>query len=227
MSPFIVRSNRLLQAPLGLVPRILLVVSAALLVLTYVTPLWDMTMFAPQYGEGLRLHIYSHQLVGGNGGNDIKEINLLNHYIGMHDLTQESFKEFLWMPFIIGALGLLFLRAAVFGTIGHLVDVTMMFVYFGLFSLYSFAHKLWVYGHDLAPNAPVKVAPFMPPAFGGRQIANFEVYSYPGPGSYAFAAVGLALVAGLVHAWRTDRRLRDEVAGADAGEGRGRPAETA
>jgi hypothetical protein len=222
MRPFIVKSNRFLQAPLGLVPRSLLVVSAALLVLTYVTPLWDMTMFAPQYSDGLRLHIYSHQLVGGNAGNDIKEINLLNHYIGMHDLTQESFKEFLWMPFIIGALGLLFLRAAVFGTIGHLVDVTMMFVYFGLFSLYSFAHKLWVYGHELAPNAPVKVPAFMPPAFGGKQIANFEVYSYPGVGSYAFAAVGLALVGALVFAWVTDRRMRLEVIEGKGGEDRAR-----
>jgi hypothetical protein len=203
MRPFFAKSHRILQAPLGAGPRALLVLAALLLVFTYLLPLWDMTMFAPQYGNGLRLHIYSHELVGGNGGQDLKEINLLNHYIGMHELSQQSFTEFLWMPFIIGALGLLFLRAAVFGTIGNVLDVTVMFVYFGLFSLYSFAHKLWIYGHELAPNAAVKVPGFMPPAFGGRQIANFEVYSYPGAGSYAFLAVGLALVAALVLAWRS------------------------
>jgi hypothetical protein len=203
MKPFLVKSHRILQAPLGAGPRALLVLAALLLVLTYLLPLWDMTMFAPQYGNGLRLHIYSHELVGGNGGQDLKEINLLNHYIGMHELSQQSFTEFLWMPFIIGALGLLFLRAAVFGTIGNVLDVTVMFVYFGLFSLYSFAHKLWLYGHELAPTAPVKVPGFMPPAFGGRQIANFEVYSYPGAGSYAFLAVGIALVAALLLAWRS------------------------
>jgi hypothetical protein len=223
MKPLVVRSNRFLQAPLGLTPRILLVVTALLLVLTYVLPLWDMTMFAPQYGGGLRLHIYSHQLVGGNGGQDLKEINLLNHYIGMHDLSPESFTEFLWMPFIIGALGLLFLRAAVFGTIGHLVDVIVMFAYFGLFSLYSFAHKLWLYGHELAPGAAVKVPGFMPPAFGGKQIANFEVYSYPGAGSYAFLAVGLALVAALALAWRTYRQMRGAAIEGEGGAEGARP----
>jgi copper chaperone NosL len=221
MRPFVAKSNRLLQAPLGVAPRLLLVVAALLLVLTYVLPLWDMTMFAPQYGGGLRLHIYSHQLVGGNGGQDLKEINLLNHYIGMHELSEQSFTEFMWMPFIIGALGLLFLRAAVFATIGHLVDVTVMFAYFGLFSLYSFAHKLWAYGHELAPDAAVKVPGFMPPAFGGKQIANFEVYSYPGAGTYAFLAVGAALVAALVVAWVTDRRTRGV---AMAGEASHQPA---
>jgi copper chaperone NosL len=217
MKPFLVKSHRILQAPLGAGPRALLVLAALLLVLTYLLPLWDMTMFAPQYGNGLRLHIYSHELVGGNGGQDLKEINLLNHYIGMHELSEQSFTEFLWMPFIIGALGLLFLRAAVFGTIGHLVDVTVMFVYFGLFSLYSFAHKLWVYGHELAPDAAVKVPGFMPPAIGGKQIANFEVYSYPGLASWALAGTGLALVLAVSLGARAARRARLAAEAAGAG----------
>ena len=37
---------------------------------------------------------------------DLREINVLNHYIGMKDLVNESFTEFQWMPFVIGALGL-------------------------------------------------------------------------------------------------------------------------
>ena len=106
-------------------------------------------MFAPQYPEGLRLDIYSYTLVGGNNGQDVKEINVLNHYIGMHDLVNESFTEFKWMPFVIGALGLLVLRAVVHGTVAALVDVTMLFVYFGAFSLWSFGYKLYRYGHDL------------------------------------------------------------------------------
>ena len=72
-------------------------------------------MFAPQYGDGLRLDIYSYSSQGGNGGQDLKEINLLNHYIGMRDLAEEDFREFKWMPFVLGALALVFLRAAVVG----------------------------------------------------------------------------------------------------------------
>jgi hypothetical protein len=112
------------------------------------------------------------------------------------------------MPFVVGGLGLLFLRAAVFGKVSHLVDVVVMFLYFGAFSLWSFAYKLYRYGHDLLPTAAVKVDPFMPPLFGHKQLANFEVYSYPGPGSYALLAVTLMLLAGVVLAWRQRGRGR-------------------
>jgi predicted tellurium resistance membrane protein TerC len=99
----------------------------------------------------------------------------------------------------------LLLRATVLGTVKELVDATMVFVYFGGFSLWSFAFKLYRYGHDLAPNAAVKVAPFMPPVFGYQQIANFEVYSYPRAGSYVLMTVGLLLIAAIWLAWRQRR----------------------
>src|SRR5215510_5378050 len=80
--------TRLLDAPIGALPRVLLVVAALCLVPAWFFPLWNMTMFAPQYPDGLRLHIYSHELAGGNGGQDVREINVLNHYIGMRDLQE-------------------------------------------------------------------------------------------------------------------------------------------
>lgn len=206
MRPFIEKSTRTLRHPLGIGPRGLLLVAALLLVPTYVSPLWQLTMYAPQYQSGLRLDIYSYKLEGGNHGQDVKEINILNHYIGMRDLTPEDFTEFKWLPFVIGAVGLLVLRAMVFGTVGHVLDVSVLFVYFSLFSLWSFAYKLWSYGHNLDPHAAVKVAPFMPPVFGGQQIANFEIYSYPALGSWALAAAAVVLFAALALSWRTAGR---------------------
>ncbi|MEX0880324.1 MAG: hypothetical protein WEF99_07010 [Thermoanaerobaculia bacterium] len=199
------RGNRFLAQPLEAGPRLLLLVAALLLVPTYLAPLWKMTMFAPQYPEGLRLEIYSYKLEGGNGGQDVKEINLLNHYIGMKDLSTAEFTEFKWIPFVVGMLALLILRAPVQGRMGDLIDVFVLYVYFGLFSLWSFGYKLYAYGHDLAPTASVKVAPFMPPLFGHKKLANFEVYSYPAAGSYALAAVTVVLFVALVLAWREAR----------------------
>ncbi len=199
------RANRYLSLPLDLGPRGLLLLTALLLLPTYFLPLWRMTMFAPQYPGGLRLGIYSYKLKGGNAGQDVKEINILNHYIGMKDLSTEDFTEFKWMPFVVGALGLLFLRAAVLGRVATLLDLFVVFVYFGAFSLWSFAYKLYRYGHDLAPTASVRVAPFMPPLFGHKKLANFEVYSYPAAGSYALAAVAVVLGAALYLAWRESR----------------------
>jgi hypothetical protein len=200
------RINRFLDAPLDLGPRILLVVAFLCLVPTYFAPLYDLTMFAPQYQDGLRLHIYSYRLEGGHGGQDAKEINLLNHYIGMRHLDAEDFTEFKWLPFVIGILGLLFLRAAVMGKITHLVDVLVLYVYFGAFALWSFVYKMYWYGHHLDPDAAVRVAPFTPPLFGYKKLANFEVYSYPAIGSYALTAVALCLVVAFVLAWQKARR---------------------
>jgi hypothetical protein len=200
-----IRSDVFLQQRLGGRSRAMLVTAAAAVLLVYFLPLWNLTMFAPQYPQGLRLNIYAFELVGGNGGQDLKEINLLNHYIGMRDLAAADFTEFYWIPFVVGALALLTLRAAVFGRMEHLVDVLVLNGYFAAFSLWSFAHKLYLYGHELSPSAAVKVAPFMPPVFGGRQIANFEVYSYPGLASYALgAAMLLLIVAAVLTAWREE-----------------------
>jgi len=204
--------NRFLDAPLDVAPRILLVLAFLCLLPTYVTPLYNLTMFAPQYQNGLRLDIYSYKLVGGNEGQDTKEINILNHYIGMKDLTAADFTEFKWMPFIIGMLGLLFLRALVHGRLGDLLDVAVLYVYFALFSLWSFGYKLYSYGHNLDPTASVRVDPFMPPLFGHKKLANFEVYSFPAAASYALAAVAVVLLIALVLAWREARREEREEA---------------
>ncbi|MGE5277701.1 MAG: hypothetical protein ACM3SU_11950 [Acidobacteriota bacterium] len=199
------RSSRFLETPLEIAPRALLLAAVLLLLPAYLTPLWKMTMFAPQYPDGLRMQIYSYKLAGGHGGQDIREINVLNHYIGMHELSTAEFTEFKWIPFVVGGLALLLLRAVVLGRMGTLVDLLVLYLYFGLFSLWSFGYKLYSYGHDLAPTASVKVPPFMPPLFGYRKLANFEVYSYPAAGSYSLAAVAVLLGAALVLAWRQGR----------------------
>jgi hypothetical protein len=206
MQALFARLNQSLARPIGAAPRAMVLASALLLVAVYLFPLWNLTMFAPQYPEGLRLDIYSYKLEGGNGGQDVKEINILNHYIGMRDLAAEDFAEFKWLPFIVGALGLLYLRAAVMGTVGGLVDVLVLNIYFSAFALWSFGYKMYAYGHNLAPTAAVKVPPFMPPMFGAKQLANFEVYSYPQAASYAMGLSSLLLAAALVVGWRQARR---------------------
>ena len=197
--------NRHLDIRLGLTPRLLLLAAAGLLAVALLLPLWNLTMFAPQYPDGLRMDIYSYELKGGRGGQDVREINLLNHYIGMKDLDAAEFTEFKWIPFAVGAFGLLFLRTAVLGKMAHLVDVVVLYLYFGLFSLWSFAYKMYWYGHHLSPTAAVKVDPFTPPLFGYKKLANFEVYSYPAVGSYTLAAVAVVLAAALYLAWRQSR----------------------
>jgi len=52
----------------------------------------------------------------------------------------------------------------------------------------------------------------MPPLFGHRKLANFEVYSFPAVASYALAAAGAAVLAALFLGWREARRSEKQEA---------------
>lgn len=171
--------------------RLLLVAGAVLTAIAIFLPLWQIHLVAPQYQEGLDMYIHSHKLEGGNEGQDIKEINTLNHYIGMQPLQEEDFTEMRFIPFLLGGFALLALRAAVFGKIGAAIDVFVLFTYFGAFSMWRFYYRLYTYAHDLDPKAPVDIDPFMPALIGKNEIANFTQYSYPREGSIVLLGAAL------------------------------------
>ena len=161
-------------------------------------PLWRITMFANQFPEGLRLSIFSYKLVGGANGADLEGINILNHYIGMRDIAAADFVEMKFIPFALGVFFLLSLRTVVFARVRDLVDLVVLLVYFSLFSFGAFWYRMHSYGHHLNPEAPIKVAPFTPPLFGHQHLANFDIYSFPGIGSFLLLGTAACLLAVLV-----------------------------
>ena len=173
------REARFLDRALNPLSRLLLLAVAGLFVATAFLPLWRITLIAPQYEEGLRVSIYSYKLVGGNDGQDLVEINNLNHYIGMRALVQSDFVEMKWMPFALGLFALIALRSAVHGRMSQVVDLFALFTYFGMFSMGLFYYRLYTYGHNLDPKAPMTIEPFTPMLIGKNQIANFVQYSFP------------------------------------------------
>jgi len=209
MDKIIQKANSFFETPIDLKSRIVIVVAALMLVPTYFFPLWDLELYSNQFPDGLVLNIYSHKLEGGKSANrdDLKEINSLNHYIGMRPLVEDDFTEFKWIPFVIGGVVLLSFRVVVLGKMSKLVDLFVLFTYFGIFSLWSFYHKLYLYGHDLDQTAAVKVPPFTPPMFGHVTMANFEVYSFPQLGSYFMAVVPVLL---LLSMWLSRRAALKE-----------------
>jgi hypothetical protein len=163
--------------------RLLMVLSAALLVAAIFLPLWQIHLEAPQYPDGLDLYIHSYTLDAGNRGQDLDEINTLNHYIGMAPIEEEDFPEMTFIPFFLGGFALLSLRSAFFGTVKSAIDTLVLFVYFGAFSMWRFYHQLYTYAHNLDPTAPMDIDPFTPVLIGWKQIANFTQYSFPREGS--------------------------------------------
>lgn len=196
MQRYIEKATSFFETPIDLRSRVLIIVAAILLMPTYFLPLWNMTLYSNQFPDGLSLDIYSYKLEGAKTPNrdDLKEINSLNHYIGMRELKEDDFTEFKWIPFVLGGTILLAFRVVVLGKMSKLVDLFVLFTYFGLFSLWSFYHKLYLYGHELDKTAAIKVAPFSPPMFGHQTMANFEIYSYPGLGSYFMAILPAVLL---------------------------------
>ena len=206
------RFSSVLDRPLSGRSRLLVAAAVLVLIPTFFLPLWHMNFWAQQYPEGLDLYVYSHALVGGDQGNDLTEINVLNHYIGMDELREEDFTELKWIPLVIGLIGVLTLRSAAIGTLKTLLDVVVISAYFGGFSLWSLWYKLDFYGRHLDPRAAVQVDPFTPPVFGHKLVGQFEVWSYPAIGTYFLVAFGLFLLGGFYLTWR-----------GTAGDGEGRP----
>lgn len=197
-----------LEKPLPLVSRLIALIGALILILAFFYPLWNMTFYSNQYTDGLVLDIYAYHLEGGKTANrdDLREINSLNHYIGMRPLLESDFGEFTWLPFAFGGLILLTLRAVVLGKMSKLIDVLVIFIYFSAYSFWSFYYRLYSYGHHLDPTAAIKVPPFTPPLFGTAQVGNFTVYSYPDIASFALAAFGVLLAIAVFWTWWSSRR---------------------
>jgi hypothetical protein len=168
-----------LDRPLFGWSRIFLAALVIPLVLTFTAPLWRIELHAPQYPAGLTLDIWAFTVEGGNKGQHLSEINTLNHYIGMHKIDRAELSDLDWIPFALGAIAFMTLRCAAIGKVRDLVDVVVVVGYVTAFALGRYAYKMYVFGHNLNPEAPVKVAPFTPPLLGTKQIANFTSTSLP------------------------------------------------
>ena len=172
--------------------RLALALAVIPLALAATQKLWTLHFVAPQYPNGLDLYIYPHTIAGGNDGIDLPEINTLNHYVGMRKLDPADFADLDFIPFAMGALGLLALRVAVIGDVRALLDLAVLTGYFGLFAIGRFIYMLYSYGHNLDPRAPITMAAFMPPVLGSKQMGNFVVSSWPAAGTFLmtlFAAI--------------------------------------
>jgi hypothetical protein len=75
------------------------------------------------------------------------------------------------------------------------------------YGLWSMSRRLYEYGHDLDPTAPMDVAPFTPPMIGENQIAQFGTYAWFGWGTVLpAAAAGLLALALWLDVRRRARR---------------------
>lgn len=173
--------------------RIILVASAVAFFVAIALPLWQMTMISNQFPEGLRVWIYPYKLEG-----DLQEINTLNHYVGMAALNAEFFPELRLLPLIFAIGGILVLLTALLNYRWLATQVLLGGGTASTLSIGILIYRLYTYGHNLDPKAPIDIDPFMPPPIGFNQLANFHVTTFFHFGTFAFTLGLIGIVAALL-----------------------------
>lgn len=168
-------------------------VAALLLLGLYVFPIWSIQLNAPQYPEGLGMNI-SINNVEGKEAHHLQNINELNHYIGMKRISPESIPELKIMPPLFAFMIVFGLGVAAFGNRKWVAIWIGLMVVIALAGLVDFYLWEFNYGHDLNPNAPIKVPgmSYQPPLLGSKQLLNIKAVSMPHIGFY-FALLSMAL----------------------------------
>jgi hypothetical protein len=151
----------------------LLIGAALLMVAAIFLPLWGMTLASIQYPEGLRMIVYPMRMAG-----DIAEINALNRYIGMAQISPEYFGELRVIVGMFAASAVLCAAAAVFRRKWIAAAPLALLAIAATFGFWRMRARLYQYGHELDPTAAIEIAPFTPPMLGENQIAQFGTYSY-------------------------------------------------
>jgi len=181
-----------------------LLTASLILILTYFFPIWQITLDAPQYPEGIGMQIWLNKITGEKE-HDLENINGLNHYIGMKKIIPGSIPELKLMPYIIAFF--ILSGIAVFA-INKRIAVwiwTILFIIVMAAGLYDFYIWGYDYGHNLNPKAAIKVPgmSYQPPLVGSKQLLNFVSTSLPAIGGII---IFISIILGFVSLYIDSKR---------------------
>ena len=178
-------------------PRILLLLAGLLMIALFIWPMWRITLLAPQYPDGVHMHIYIDK-IGGSEPGTLQNVNILNHYIGMKPITPESIPELKYMPPIVLFFIVTAFIVGFFDKKWMYWAWTLSLIIILLIGLYDFYLWEYDYGHNLDPKAPMSFEgeSFQPPLIGKKEIINFTAISLPHiGGSFLIVSVLLGMAA--------------------------------
>ncbi len=184
---------------LSTISRVIIALGSLTIIAAYYLPVWRIDLFAPQYPEGLVMKIWLNNLTG-----DVDIINGLNHYIGMKKINVEMFPEFKYLVYLVAGYIIYGLAIAFTGSRKLLFSYLVVSAIGGVLALVDFYKWGYDYGHNLNPDAPIKVPGmgYQPPLIGHKQLLNFDAYSMPETGGYIIIAV--VFISGLI--WFIEKR---------------------
>lgn len=165
--------------------------AAVLLAASILLPYWELRLNAPQYPRGLYMTVYIDHIRG-----DIREIDGLNHYIGMAPLGQAARLE---RTVAMGALMAIIAGLATAAVVRArwAAFLALPAVVLPPVFLADLFYWLRRFGRNLDPKAALAdaIPPFTPQILGHGAIAQFSTDAMVQAGFWlALAAAALALV---------------------------------
>lgn len=168
---------------------LLLLAAAVMLLVSLLLPYWTIELEAPQYPEGLTATTYVTRMTG-----DVREIDELNHYIGMLKLETAARVEKALAVYLVPVAAALLLLSWFFrGWKAGLMRVPAFIFPFGVvIDLFAW---LWYAGHHLDPQAALSssIKSFTPAIVGRGTIGQFHTMARFEIGFF-LAAVGALIV---------------------------------
>jgi copper chaperone NosL len=191
---------------MNLKSKIIFIVGSVSLYLLFLFPMWKIQLIAPQYPEGLEMHIWVNK-IGGSSEFTIKNFNILNHYIGMAEIHEESFPELKIMPIVVYAFMATGFLIGLFANRYFAASWVALIAVAGVIGIIQFNHWLIEFGTNLDPRAPIKVpgATYIPPLLGTKMLLNFKAVSYPYIGSIG---ITLAIILGSIASYIDFKKIR-------------------
>lgn len=176
--------------------------AALLLVVSMFLPYWHLTLHAPQYPGGLELTAFVDRLSG-----DVREIDGLNHYIGMRKLDTAGHVERLVSVYAIPLMAVAAVAFALLRSKWALVLGLPVVAYPIVFVGDLF---FWLYdsGHSLDPTASLSssIEPFTPPILGDGRVGQFETTANFEAGFYLALLAAIGVLAAYFLRWRAGKR---------------------
>jgi len=189
------------------------VIACAILGAALFVPLWKMELIAPQYPAGLVMFAYGDHFEGDPESyyDDIREINGLNHYIGMKPIKPVTEMD-LFIPGVIATIaGAIAVSFIAWKRRWFRALIIAGFWFMPVFFVADLQYWLYNYGHTMDEHAALNTGSFTPKVWGTTKVWNFHSETTFELGFYLMVLAALAITF-LPHAirWVHGRRLTAE-----------------
>ncbi len=197
------------------------IVAAALLVGALLLPLWQLELVAPQYPAGLVMHAYGYEFADDAGTyyDDVREINALNHYIGMAEIKTVTEMK-LFVPGVV-ALMLATLLSGFVAFQGKWLRrlIVAGYWFMPLFFIGDLQFWLYHYGHTMDKKAALNTGSFTPKVFGSTKVWNFHSETRFELGFYCMVLAALVVTFGPMVTARVTKLASRQRSGAPSQSG--------